>query len=742
MFRALLLSLFLLPSLSMADSAPPPEELDFSHAWFKPTLEENHSPHCAGLLRSAELGFFSHQSLRDELIPDGLQEQTGYNSSLLLTDGRSVYFNTYAHPGCGGGCAPEQIVASHVAHKNAYWAADIDLNKAAPRSSSPRLFLDANRQAFVLSSGSGWWQPLETLYLHQLKADLSWEEVCRISVAPQQQHMGDTPLQVARTSIGQLSATLGSISASEGDCGSLRPGERRKDMRASALSEILFRPWGQYSRAQSSEALETRFRTNSENLGRWALTGTSEFQSVRDYQAQLEKTTQVLTHFYQSHFGWQPQQARQVARIALLSAVNSGLAFPSSGYSPFAKEESTLRQAILERQPLERVRQLGGTISDLSIAIQHPQALQYLLEQGSEPNQTNPFGKTALMYAAQYNQLESARILLAKGAEPNATTIWPEDTCTYRLDTRNMTALHYAARYASPALIELLVEHGAATFIQTVTRELPDARTGTPLNWLKRHTAADAKEPNPNIPPQRVADLEDTLRVPDEPQLQRQARKLTLQAEQDYAQGHAATAYRALLLAREATPDDPRILSNLSLIALKIGEQGLALEAGQQLLDSSQDTKLLANAWYNQGLVCEQSRGWHSYNGTWYCRNGGSYPYFQAVRLESTAPRQAKLLNMLRAPKQQHCQTTYDEEEIHIVVEDGGGRKMLYVLYPSTITVNTGDISWQLKDRRVKPVESATLELGEWKVSLLESNEYLGDGPLQVAEATCTLVRD
>src|SRR5690606_35380685 len=116
----------------------------------------------------------------------------------------------------------------------------------------------------------------------------------------------------------------------------------------------------------------------------------------------------------------------------------------SSSFDRFGRGQP-LRQAILERRPIEEIDELyqaqareaeppdsfqeaSQYDSVLNAAIGYPEALQYLLGRGLDPNVTNGFGKTPLMYAAQHDQLESARILLRAGADPNAATYPPEDT--------------------------------------------------------------------------------------------------------------------------------------------------------------------------------------------------------------------------------------------------------------------------------------------------------------------------
>src|SRR5262249_1526633 len=109
--------------------------------------------------------------------------------------------------------------------------------------------------------------------------------------------------------------------------------------------------------------------------------------------------------------------------------------------------------------------------SMLDAAVEYPEAVAYLLELGADPNKTNTFFKTPLMYAAQRNAAASAKLLLDAGGDPNAVTVWPEGC--HALTRASMTALHYAVRYASSAFVDLLLERGAVTYIKT-TRHFYD----------------------------------------------------------------------------------------------------------------------------------------------------------------------------------------------------------------------------------------------------------------------------
>ncbi|TQV80504.1 ankyrin repeat domain-containing protein [Denitrobaculum tricleocarpae] len=75
---------------------------------------------------------------------------------------------------------------------------------------------------------------------------------------------------------------------------------------------------------------------------------------------------------------------------------------------------------------------------------------------------TNWFAKTALMYAAQTNDIGVVQFLLKQGANPSARTVASEHQCA-RLKRDGRTPLMYAAENASSEVIELLLSAGAQT---------------------------------------------------------------------------------------------------------------------------------------------------------------------------------------------------------------------------------------------------------------------------------------
>jgi ankyrin repeat protein len=76
--------------------------------------------------------------------------------------------------------------------------------------------------------------------------------------------------------------------------------------------------------------------------------------------------------------------------------------------------------------------------------------IRLLLAAGAEVDAANADGQTALMVLARTNRIDAARLLLAAGADVNRAETW-----------RGQTALMWAAAQGQPAMIRLLLEHGA-----------------------------------------------------------------------------------------------------------------------------------------------------------------------------------------------------------------------------------------------------------------------------------------
>jgi hypothetical protein len=133
----------------------------------------------------------------------------------------------------------------------------------------------------------------------------------------------------------------------------------------------------------------------------------------------------------------------------------------------------------------------GDTV--LMAAVRSPITLGRLLEAGANANDRNSWGKTALMGAAQANQLESVRLLLNFNADPTLrTSSWYADGAG-GLDNSEgahpgRTAMMYAATYAQLAIIEALLTHGAQEF------KTSDDQGATPCSLLDENEILQGAE--------------------------------------------------------------------------------------------------------------------------------------------------------------------------------------------------------------------------------------------------------
>lgn len=164
--------------------------------------------------------------------------------------------------------------------------------------------------------------------------------------------------------------------------------------------------------------------------------------------------------------GLERAEAEKAAKTGLFRVVwgaNCGDGAPTPSLRGLVMDKAPLadiREALAGKEAPEVTRCAvhAGLDPLLLVAVGHPPALALLLERGAKPDERNSFGKTALMTAAQHDSLDSARLLLDKGAAVNATT-WMQDGAGLSHDGR--TALMYAAAHGSLPLIRLLLDHGA-----------------------------------------------------------------------------------------------------------------------------------------------------------------------------------------------------------------------------------------------------------------------------------------
>jgi ankyrin repeat protein len=188
------------------------------------------------------------------------------------------------------------------------------------------------------------------------------------------------------------------------------------------------------------------------------------------------KARQDLAEYYQALSGMTAADAMTAAHLALWEYMES----TERGYNNAII--SPLNSRILNDAPLSEVEAVlvnGGetwnspgdwTKNDyqdppLQNAVTRPDVVKMMLGHHADPNLANRLGRTPLMTAALYDNLDSLNLLLAAGADVNRQSAkgapYPHGYFDTPVYYGRRTALMYAAANASRAVIESLLEHGA-----------------------------------------------------------------------------------------------------------------------------------------------------------------------------------------------------------------------------------------------------------------------------------------
>ncbi|MDR2081894.1 MAG: ankyrin repeat domain-containing protein, partial [Campylobacteraceae bacterium] len=233
----------------------------------------------------------------------------------------------------------------------------------------------------------------------------------------------------------------------------------------------------------------------------WAYDGIYNYDIYQQYNNIREGARSDLAQYYKEAFGADEKKAEKWADKAYDNVLSAHFVISSSyDYT----DENDLKAQLLKGVDAEKIAPLlvdGWMYQDkdeyydwhdrepiLFYALKHPKLVKLLLEKGADIDAVNDFDKTALMYAAQFNLLESAKILLDNNINVNAVTFNNDDYSRCRsISVYGVSALHYAVRYADIAFIKLLLDNGA-------DKNIKDTHDKTPLDWLERY-----KETNKNL---------------------------------------------------------------------------------------------------------------------------------------------------------------------------------------------------------------------------------------------------
>lgn len=289
--------------------------------------------------------------------------------------------------------------------------------------------------------------------------------------------------RLAGDAVARLIEVLRSISGTEEYSGGTGHWQSRLLIDAAAVeTRMVLRPWVLDQVAPHGTRTEVE-----RGLAGW---GEADLYNHRQWRAlkEIEPTAvDALTGFYADGYGLPAPDASRAAKSAVDLLVRAYFTFPSGGIEP--KPDTAYRRltrALLQDAPRGTILDLlksgakirtqatsgsdqepgeprWGTFIEeptLFYALENPGNVAVVLDAGADPNVKGNFDKNALMYAAQFDLLESAKVLLIYGANPNAATADGQGFET-ALERNRRTALMYAAENASPDLIRLLLSRGA-----------------------------------------------------------------------------------------------------------------------------------------------------------------------------------------------------------------------------------------------------------------------------------------
>jgi tetratricopeptide (TPR) repeat protein len=740
-------ALFLLLGFVSSAIAQDHSRYDISRSWFKPSLSVNNDPRvCAPLLRGYSMFFASTQATHplhanldgkrtetDSIaaITKNLREvrwkdeQIG-NTRLRIAEfriqgkfyavvrrdysigWREGYFHhiLITRPLAEYQLAEEDLATYFDANGFVVFAPTDDagvlaaINRKDPRSRDYKSNIYGSVASIYEMNGSLYIsfvtdkpQPVSYLVL-KMHDHEKFSVVCNLQTTPSQTQIDAqfAKLPGFKALIDDLSAMMG-IS---GNCGTLNSLARADNAMRAALSMIAYRPWANRAEGTSDPDQTARRNAVDVSLRLWGYSGIWNYFKYNSYVSRLPKAETEIRNFCINNFSLSEGSAESLARTATSHALIRG--FDNGSLSD---ENHELRTRILDgtisAHEMEDIRPqvtaYAGEESLLTFAVAHPDILARLLHFGLSPNKPNAFGKTPLMYAAQFNLPEAARILLEHGAYTEATTTATSDTCSYVIGTKNVSALHYAVRYASKEFIKLLLMHGAPTFIA-------DSRGYTPFDYLTKYGGMEgyhrpAKESygvaNRLLTPDDREELKVSLLPPDEQKKKVLSQQDNLVAENLYRQGKLEESYRSLRRAILLDGGNERAQSNLSLVALRLGRLGESAKASSTLIETAKSDSEKANAYFNLGLVCRRvgQSGFHyssiNYDGVSYCFPGyhsfgtkridrSVLPNFLAAyKLGPTKERLAAILSLLQDVDMKN------KKRVCRFPEDGSGIRSLYL---------------------------------------------------------------
>jgi len=401
------------------------------------------------------------------------------------------------------------------------------------------------------------------------------------------------------------------------------------------LDKIIYKPWektlypNRYKKIDTIKAL----------IKQWGYRSIYNYKVFKQYQASKDGALKDLQDYYIKEFNFDIKTAKKYALYSFDDILSSH--FNINKYSIEVRKYDKLREYLLTNRSIEKIEPLlvgnwqypkelsydnEDTEPMLFYALYYPKLLEYLICKGVNINDTNSFGKTALMYTAQYNLYESANLLIKYNIDINKATFHLEDSCENIITTHKVTALHYAVRYADFKFIKLLLDNGA-------NKNLKDSDEHTPFDYIKIYS----KE-NKNLTKNNIEKLKLLLKPISNEEYKKRAKqnyKKALKYFKIKEYEKSAYFYEQCL---EYDHNYTQAMSDLCVVYFKLGKLEKAKKIAQECISNKNvSANQEASSLYNIGLICLNK-------GKIDCRDSSLEYFIKAYKVKPSNARAKQIL--------------------------------------------------------------------------------------------------
>lgn len=533
---------------------------------------------------------------------------------------------------------------------------------------------------------------------------------CEFTTAPSQKAIIDELSTIP--DFQEFSKLAFDVMGSAGRCGSINAHGSAVSGLREGFRTLITRPWIHTSNIQEYD------------FSSWGTKGLWNYKKYKLFEKYKGKVHQSLEKKYINDYSFGKDAAFSLA----VRALDAGL---YKGFNHGTSSSNDIHLLILRGSPTSQVSKIlpeeseynnrfikfpnGKSDSLLTFAIGQPELVKLLLDKGYNPNKINDFGKTPLMYAAQFDDLESARLLIEYGASTELSTFKPYDDCNFTLNRLGLTALHYAARYASAEFVSWMIQAGAIVSAK-------DSRGKSPQDYIDRYRLTSKKENLTSVDvvtsepfsDNQLSSIKVLLKPPSQSELEEASIRENSVAEALYSEGKVKESFYSLKKALSLSPNNETAVSNMSLIAFKMGNYGESAEAADYLIKNSTNPRIRASAYFNLALACKTNaikKGYHMatlfHGGVTFCGKSYNSPYkgvlynlLESNKENPTLSRSNAIKEFFLDSKKERgkwlCRTTEELSDMHAVYITGSN---IYFLVSNGKQVKFNKRIFILKDR-------------------------------------------